>query len=206
MNAELNLCNILKGHEGKTFYSPVFGNLLLYSIGVDIVTFYIDDNTMISIYSNGKFNKNADELAVYPSDSLRDWDIWNKEANNKRPKTWNELENRNNEATYNLSIIDKYGLNKEIVEPSPIEKAALALLKIYQLIEAGYGGNITNEEWVNDDWKYAIEYYSNNKKFTIISTTHTKYLIAFHTPKQADEFLYHSENIQLLKDYSMITD
>lgn len=197
MNAELNLYNILKGHEGKTFYSPIFGNLILNFIG-------------IHIYSNGKFYEHADEIAVYPSDSLRDWDIWNKEANNKRPKTWNELENRNNEATYNLSIIDKYGLNKEIVEPSPIEKAALALLKIYQLIEVGYGGNITNEEWKTLSDKYLLIPIIKDGKiyFTINRTSYftDKCHIAFHTQEQADEFLSHSENIQLLKDYSMVTD
>lgn len=26
-NNNINLCKILKGHEGKTFYSPTFGNI-----------------------------------------------------------------------------------------------------------------------------------------------------------------------------------
>lgn len=32
MNENINLCEILKGHEGETFYSPLFGNIILSNL------------------------------------------------------------------------------------------------------------------------------------------------------------------------------
>ena len=83
-----------------------------------------------------------------------------------------------------------------------IEKSALALLKIYQLIEVGYGGNISSEEWNNNEWKFTYQYTKTG--IDIISTRISKYIIVFHTKEQAEEFLSYPENIQLLKDYFMI--
>ena len=86
---------------------------------------------------------------------------------------------------------------------SPIERSALALLKIHQLIEIGYGGNITNEEWKeHTKIKYTIDL--KDKKLICSYTYHFKSHIAFHTKEQAEEFLKYSENVQLLKDYFMI--
>ena len=85
----------------------------------------------------------------------------------------------------------------------PIVKSALALLKIHQLIEVGYGGNITDEEWKeHTKTKYTID--SKDKKLICSYTYHFKSHIAFHTKEQAEEFLSYIENVQLLKDYFMI--
>ena len=83
-----------------------------------------------------------------------------------------------------------------------------ATAKIAKLIELGYGGIITDEEW-NDKsiYKYALSYHT-----TVCSDgTHwafhninrgTKYFIAFHAPEQRDAFLKYNE--QLCKDYYMV--
>ena len=87
-------------------------------------------------------------------------------------------------------------------EMTSIEKAALAFLKIKQLIEICYGGNVTNEEWENSDiCKYYIFYNSISKQFEVDPDYTIKEQIAFHTKEQAKEFLSHPENILLLKDY-----
>lgn len=76
---------------------------------------------------------------------------------------------------------------------TPIEKSALALIKIHQLIEAGYGGNATQGWCITvKDNKFAV--YKNDYKFCPF---------AFHNEKQVTEFLSKTENIELLKDYFM---
>ena len=87
---------------------------------------------------------------------------------------------------------------------TPIEKSALAFLKIHKLIEVGYGGNVTNEEWDGETTYYAPQYDSADKEIKIYERVVSKSLIAFHTKEQVKEFLSHSENVQLLKDYFMI--
>ena len=89
-----------------------------------------------------------------------------------------------------------------ILGDSPIEKSVKALLKIHQLIEVGYGGNVTNEEWNNHEIKYVINYANNT--FVINSVVTTKNHLAFHTLEQAEEFLSHPENVQLLRKYFML--
>ena len=147
------------------------------------------------IKSNGKLFNNSDELCVFPSKSQHDWNKWDKENNLKVPKTWNNITECNVEVWQHISRMN-YGL----VEP--IVKSALALLKIHQLIEVGYGGNVTKEEWEEAfELKYVIS-CTADKSFPIHATNciHT---IAFHTKEQAKEFISYPENVQLLKDYFM---
>lgn len=80
-------------------------------------------------------------------------------------------------------------------------KSALALAQISQLMPY-YGGEITDEEWEKDNYKYAIE-VSNGKIYE--SWCKTKHLIAFHTKGQLQKFLSFSENVQLVKDFYMIS-
>ena len=54
----------------------------------------------------------------------------------------------------------------------------------------------------NNEWKFTYQYTKTG--IDIISTRISKYIIAFHTKEQAEEFLSYPENIQLLKDYFMI--
>lgn len=118
----------------------------------------------------------------------------------KIPKTWSDTLSNSNFTLYERSYIDNY---KDYVltstEISPIARSIIALLRIRQRIEVGYGGNVTNEEW---EKAYIIS-CTADKIFTVHATNciHT---IAFHTKEQAEEFLKYPENVQLLKDYFMI--
>lgn len=202
MNENINLCEILKGHEGETFYSPTFGNLTLFAINFQTLEFTSIENDTVAVESSGKFYDKADEIVVFPSKDQKDWIKWIEEQKSEVPKTWSELYNNKNSFVDNeLYTIDCLEENVK----TPIEKSVLALLKIHQLIEVGYGGNVTNEEWFDwDNCIYFIEYNGEDKEYKILTTVCYKKHIAFHTKEQAEEFLSYHENVQLLKDYFMI--
>lgn len=201
----MNLCEILKGHEGETFYSPTFGIAILKEISNDYL--YIQSvDKVINLDKDGKYDIYG-ECILFPSKNQRDWNKWIEENKSKHkpkiPKTWSDTLFNPSFIVYELSYIDNdkdYVLTSTGI--SPIDKSALALLKIHQLIEVGYGGNISSEEWNNNEWKFTYQYTKTG--IDIISTRISKYIIAFHTKEQAEEFLKYPENIQLLKDYFII--
>lgn len=203
MNDNINLCEILKGHKGETFYNPTFGNIKLNAIYGKFIKFMsIDRSVALTINSNGTFCSSG-EVCIFPSKDQRDWNKWIEENKSKTSKTWSD----SLFTVYELSYIDNdkdYVLTSTGI--SPIERSALALLKIHQLIEVGYGGNVINDEWINRDiTKYFISFGNDNIigiEKTILSEEFSH--IAFHTKEQAKEFLKYPENIQLLKDYFMI--
>lgn len=199
MNTELNLCEILKGHEGETFHSPLYGNVTLEQIlGRHPFPLVFDtENSMETFTSDGRFYDIPNsECLIFPSKEQRDWNKWIEEQKPKTPKTWSEL----TKVIHDSWAIYVYEENAK----TPIEKSAIALLKIHQLIEVGYGGNITDEEYSKPIECYYIQYSGIDKKFGVYRVIDSKFHIAFHTQKQADEFLSYPENIQLLKDYFML--
>lgn len=103
---------------------------------------------------------------------------------------------------YTLVINDK----GDIASITSIEKSVIALLKIYQLIEVGYGGNVTNEEWKDRSiTKWRIGFHYDGEIMIDYCVSPIAYTpIVFHTKEQAKEFLKYPENVQLLKDYFMI--
>lgn len=204
MNENINLCNLLKGHEGKTFYSPIFGNLLFVCIIYPCVRFKTISGDIWDINFNGKFYNNSDELCVYPSNEQRDWNKWIEEQNIKTPKTWSELCKIDNRQVVREDCIgiDTFQI---ITYNSPeVVKSAIALLKIHKLIEVGYDGNIANRKWNGRNKFAVIRYNTETKSIEVCHTITTKHHICFKTTELANEFLSHSENIQLIKDYYMI--
>ena len=103
-----------------------------------------------------------------------------------------------------IGEINKYwafGSNeKNLFIDSKHAKSALAMSQISQLMPY-YGGAITDEEWSNKDTsKYCIIRVSNN--IVINGYITMCYLLAFHTSKQAKDFLKY--NKQLVYDYLML--
>lgn len=92
-------------------------------------------------------------------------------------------------------------MDKNLFYSEKHAKASLALAQISQLMPY-YGGEVTDEEWKNDEWKYCVLI----DKFGIYYHTavKVKYLVAFHTKEQRDRFLSFPENVQLVKDFYMI--
>lgn len=91
------------------------------------------------------------------------------------------------------------GENKNVFLTEKHAKSALAMAQISQLMPY-YGGEITDEEWLEGKTKYTIE--KNEKKACGDKRVVTYMLLAFHTEEQRDEFLKNNE--QLVKDYLMI--
>lgn len=216
MNENINLCEILKGHKDETFYSPMVGNIRLSSI-VDNTQFPIhcireDYNINILFDSKGRWSK-IGECLLFPSKDQRDWNKWLEEQKSKVPKTWNKLCEAAQVEEIEVSTDVIFDDNDKMIDMScavgvnlKLAKSALALLKIHQLIEVGYGGNVTNEEWNNNIRlkKYIIILFGTSFVVDEKMYTSEKSHIAFHTREQAEEFLSYPENIQLLKDYFMI--
>lgn len=202
MNENINLCEILKGHEGEIFWSDVFGLITLVEIYEDFISCHWTNAEVLNFHSNGS-RIEGERCTLFPSKDQRDWNKWIEEQKPKVPKTWNELEKQ--------PICDSYILGKGLGEVeftkkgvTPIEKSALVLLKIHQLIEVGYGGNVTEEEWDKNYVCFVIRYDTMYKRFVIGRCVSNIQHIAFHTKEQAEEFLSKQENVQLLKDYFMI--
>ena len=196
----LNLCELLKGHEGETFYfDEVCGEVLFKGIKKSksgreyLLVSYCSNNYLIR--PDGKWCEDED-ISLFPSKDQRDWIKWDKENNHKTPKTWSEMKNCNVEVWQHISQMD-YG------PVEPIVKSVLALLKIHQLIEVGYGGYPSYNDW-NMGNTYTIVPSDSYYRFVVLHRTEIPNGPIFHTEKQAIEFRSHPENIQLLKDYFMI--
>jgi len=213
MEKELNLCELLKGHEEETFYSPIFGDVVfkeiytkelpLNCIGFPIL---VDVNGETEAFAiTGQYFHNG-ECMLFPSKDQRDWNKWAEEQKPKVPKTWSEYEKWYLVDTY--STIGRYhsDIGEDVVinenELYPIEKAALALIKIHQLIEVGYGGNIADREWEHNYPKFCV--LCRDKQITNAEYTYQREPVSFHTDAQRNEFLSYPENVQLVKDFYMI--
>lgn len=102
----------------------------------------------------------------------------------------------------NVPIISKEDNDKNVFVSEKYAKSALALAQISQLMPY-YGGEITNEEWKNDNWKYSIDVDAKGLLY-LNQVTHNKQIVAFHAHTQRDRFLSFLENVQLVKDLFMI--
>lgn len=198
MNENINLLEILKGHEGETFYSPFCGQVILCSVNNTTINCKskADGNIeCITLWGNGTVYLTDGECMLFPSKDQRDWNKWVEEQNNKVPKTWSELIKTGNSISYTACTHIE-------VDNIPIVKSAKALLRIHQLIEVGYGGNADKTKEF-----YSISYDIIDKKFIVRSyqgIIYDNFIIAFNTEEQAKEFLSYPDNVQLLEDYFMI--
>ena len=210
MNEEINLYKILKGHENEIFWSPCLGDAYVKEIHNDIIRIEgCSNHTILALTNNGRYNRNG-ECMLFPSKDQRDWNKWTEAQKPKIPKTWNDLINSHLTEESYCTIgfeINKNNLNLfEECGNTFIEKSALALLKIHQLIEVGYGGNVTIEEWNTMKDIYQIDYEVHSNTIRISNSVCMRFFtpIAFHTQEQAKVFLSYPENVELLKDYFMI--
>ena len=206
MNENINLCKILQGHQGKSFYNPLLGNINLVNIKETFVIFGYK-GTLININSNGCDAHG--NLSIFPSEHETDWDMWDK-INNHKIKTWKDYID-----TYNINeqpndlMIDIAGSNGHgwTRRKTPTERAALALMKIMILIDKGYGGIVSNFTWGDKKTeKWIVIPTTTNNNFVIACTNMfgSKSHVSFHTKEQAMEFVKHPENIELLNQYFVI--
>lgn len=99
-----------------------------------------------------------------------------------------EIDQANDSTNRNVFLTEKHA------------KSALAMAQISQLIPH-YGGEITDEEWNNQDIpKFVLSRNGNDIKSDTLWYTYE--FIAFHTKEQRDAFLEYNE--QLVIDYFML--
>lgn len=84
MNKNVNLCELLKGHEGKEFYSTIFGTVKLLDIDDD--KFPIKTNAC-NFMTDGKYHSDG-EIVLFPSKDQRDWNKWAEEQKPKSADPW----------------------------------------------------------------------------------------------------------------------
>lgn len=201
MDKKLNLCKILKGHEGEVFWSDVFGLITFVEVQEKEFIRCKWGNIVMTLYPDGSKIK-GERGTLFPSKDQRDWNKWVEEQKPKVPKTWSEIDKSilNQDV---LDAIETLEFQTPIISDDISLKSALALLKIYQLIKAGYGGNVNFNDTYTD--KFGIYYNPAWRKFVVDYCTNTVNHIAFHTKEQAEEFLKYPENVKLFKDYFMIS-
>lgn len=132
-------------------------------------------------------------------------DIFGKENLQPEPKikTWEDVLTHN---LVNPLIVRESAGHAEDVCGEKIGNKVESTLKIAALIELGYGGMVSDEEWLNEE----------NPKYVIKCTTDIKprlyndevyddiQFVAFHTDKQRNEFMSYPENVKLVEQYYML--
>lgn len=204
-----NLYELLAGHEDETFYCTMCGDCKLKinksarngtPIGVSTDTF------AVSLTKDGRL-LNEGETLLFPSKDLRDWGKWEEEHKPKDPKTYSQLEELDKCKKYIIGC--GYGDVRFTDEGDyPVEKSALALLKLYQIIEAGYGGIATaDKEWEKTAYSaYAImpDIENANRLNVFEFDIQANFIpphITFKSRELATEFLSYPENVELLKKF-----
>ena len=122
---------------------------------------------------------------------------------NLRPnkiKTWADIEKLLPEDGFCVGNFEKFADNPKVI------LKCQATLKIAKLIELGYGGMVTEEEWKNNHIvKFCvIADYSSKYKSLNCETDDDYHFIAFHTSRQRGEFMSYPENRELVKHYYMM--
>lgn len=169
MNENINLCEILKGHEGETFWSDVFDLVTLIEVKEDfiIISWGI---IKINLYKDGSRIKN-ERCVLFPSKDQRDWNKWIEEQKSKVPKTWEECYKilGKGEFISNTCNISE----NELILPSPtvrnilpigLAKPMLALCKLLGCREVYRQG--WKPDWRNSNQeKYCIRYQEGNNLY-----------------------------------------
>lgn len=207
----MDLSEIFNKNKDKIFYNPLLGDVYVSRDSFGPRKYHMKSTRYGGL--EGPISEEGTDmdgnLAIFPSKTQRDWNKWLEDQKPKAPKTWSQYIKNNTIRPY-AALRNTKGYNIP-VDDSPIEKSALALLKIHQLIEVGYGGYPTKEDYdkANYERLWTVRIYKTDDNDFIFGASPLdgecfKNNIAFHTIEQANEFISYPENIQLLKDYFMI--
>lgn len=135
--------------------------------------------------------------------------LFNKENLQPGPKikTWKDVPLRGETLDVTIDDDGYHTISLKQTEFSEkIYKKLTATARIAKLIELGYGGMVTEEEWKDGNVeKVSIIYIPFKREcFDIYCNSHRKEFITFHTYKQAEEFMSYPENVKLVEQYYMI--
>lgn len=183
----------------------VSGNVIVYGdANIDCYTFTDKDTYDVKdVCGNLQqyFNKNMqkdsvtiqvpDGYEIDKENSTFDCIKFKKKNEVKEIHTWDDLvvsrENKCYDWTYGLAI-----------------KSLIAEFKIKELMPY-FGGAITDKEWENKSLEKTVihKLHGDGKPYIIKVFTYRRFL-AFHTEKDACNFMSYPDNVQLVKDYLMI--
>ena len=135
-------------------------------------------------------------------------DLFGKENLQPKPniKTWEDVEkNREDEDACCCAIENT--LSKSFFDDK-LRNKLIATYKIAKLIELGYGGMVTEDEYIlNEDsieddlWSVWI---NANGEIECTAIKDCRDFLVFHTQQQAEEFMSYPENRTLVEQYYMI--
>lgn len=123
-------------------------------------------------------------------------------------KTWEDVKTVNNLSMQEYeNSFDERSVEFYNEEPKLYNKL-IATYKIAKLIELGYGGMVTEEEYILNEHSTDDDFWSiwmNGKgEIECTKVENCRELLTFHTREQAEDFMSYSENIKLIKQYFMI--
>lgn len=122
------------------------------------------------------------------------------------PKTWEDVE-KENEVIRNIYKELAFHIHKDLPykEHDLIRRKILATYQIHQLIDLGYGGMMTEEEWCNNNIeKWTIVWHPRSNTFDFVRINNNIHFITFHTLQQAEEFMSHESNRMLVNQYFLM--
>lgn len=138
-------------------------------------------------------------------------DLFDKEDLQPKPvvKTWEDVPLRGEALDVDFMINDLGGRNiislKQTEFSEKIFMKLIVTAKIAKIIELGYGGMITEEEWKNNILeKYCVAWSVPIQRFHYQTMYNLYNFIAFHTQEQREKFMFYPENRELVKQYYMV--
>lgn len=131
-------------------------------------------------------------------------DIFGEHNLNPKPqiKTWEDV----NKYYKDKGISTDYYVNFECGMGERIADKMIATAKIAKLIDLGYGGMVSEEEWEDEyksKWVINCD-MSKETRFEILEMFVDKFFIAFHEESQAEEFMSHESNKILVRQYYLM--
>lgn len=116
-------------------------------------------------------------------------------------RTWEDVEKKYPNIKSETNTLN-YHISTCIAFDDKIDKKLISTYQIAKLIDLGYGGMISREEWENKGIdKYCIERVDGG----LVYTRSTVYcFVAFHTPEQRERFWAYETNRELVEQYFMM--
>lgn len=115
-------------------------------------------------------------------------------------KTWKDVQDMNEDSNFFVQINDNLEL------PEKVYDKCKATMKIKKIIDLGYNGSITDEEWRNDKMEKFRVIPFKHGGFQVIRcySIQQKDILAFRTRKLAEEFISYDSNNNLAERYYML--
>lgn len=130
-------------------------------------------------------------------------DMFGEHNLNSRPqiKTWEDVEKLNDFYADDINDLHKCDWQND----DKLVSKLIATYKIAKLIDLGYGGMVSEEEWKDGNVeKWSVIYMPFKNQPEIMATSYRKEFVSFHSQELAEEFWSYESNRKLVRQYYMI--